>query len=174
MKKLVIFTLAMVLVSSMAFAVANENAVALLGQAATTGGENTAIDAQGNPVAVNGSQAATNGGANFAVDDSLNNNKAAFNGGQIAGRDTNPDNRSNYNNDYIVDNAILANVNVAGLAFQPGLDQDGRISFRKTQESDVEGSFNHATGVSNVNSAAGNMNNQTAFTKISIGSIGGR
>ena len=63
MKKLVIFTLAMVLVSSMAFAVANENAVALLGQAATTGGENTDRCA-GQSGCCERRQAATNGGTN--------------------------------------------------------------------------------------------------------------
>ena len=46
------------------------------------------------------------------------------------------------------------------------------INFTKNQTAEIEGSFNDATGVSNVNSAAGNMNNQTAFTTISIGSIG--
>ncbi len=54
----------------------------------------------------------------------------------------------------------------------PAWNRTGRISFSKTQNAEIEGSFNHATGVSNVNSAAGNLNNQTAYTTISIGSIG--
>lgn len=164
MKKLVIFTLAMVLLSSMAFAFVDnndENAIAALGaQAASTGGENTAIDAQGNPVAVKGSNAATNGATidNSKTDLKFSNEQSnMFN-----------DNKT-YN---IVDNAVLANVNVAGLAFQPGLEQEGRIDFRKTQSAEIDGSFNHATGVNNVNSAAGNMNSQKAFTTISIGKVG--
>ena len=55
-------------------------------------------------------------------------------------------------------------------------DANGNVnqtnSFRKTQSGEFDGSFNHATGVSNANAAGGNLNNQTAFTTISIGSIG--
>jgi hypothetical protein len=179
MKKVVIFTLAMVLaLSSFAFALLNDNdknAVALFGaQAATSGGENTFVskptEVQGNAIA--GDQAATNGGVNVSVKDALNNDHFGA------------DNRSNYNNDNrtgsnldntynIVDNAVLANVNLA-TTLGTFAEQENTMSFRKTQESEIRGSFNDATGVSNVNSAAGNMNNQAAFTTIKIGSIGGK
>ena len=131
MKKLVMFTLAMVVcLSGTAFAVLNDNNVAV----ATDDRPAVAIDAQKAATAAFGAQSATTGGENeytnvdvdkdvrvtktdVEVKDTLNNNKVAFDHGQIAGRDTSPDNRSNYNNDnkqyYVVDNAILANVNVA-------------------------------------------------------------
>ena len=98
------------------------------------------------------------------VEDSLNNNKVAFGGGVIAGRDTNPDNRV-YN---IVDNAVLANVNTNYQTLPLST-----INFTKNQHAEISGSFHDYNGVSNTNSAAGNMNNQKAFTAISIGSIGG-
>jgi hypothetical protein len=181
MKKLVLFTLVLVVcLSGSAFALLNDNNVAV----ATDDAPAVAIDAQKAATAAFGAQSATTGGENeytdvdvtktktdvdVKVEDSLNNNKVALDNGKIAGRDVNPDNRSNYDNNYIVDNAILANVNVAR-EFED--DISNRISFSKSQHAEMEGSFNHATGVSNVNSAAGNMNSQTAYTAISIGSIG--
>ena len=57
---------------------------------------------------------------------------------------------------YVVDNAILANVNVKDDSFFGA--QTGSIRFNKSQEAEIDGSFNDATGVSNVNSAAGNLN----------------
>ena len=41
---------------------------------------------------------------------------------------------------------------------------------QKTQEAEING-FNHSSGVVNINSAAGNLNNQTAFTTIAIGNM---
>ena len=157
-----------VCLSGTAFAILNDDAVAVNGsqaasddgvnvdaseeprllpigaQSATTGGKNTAVDVdvdtdvQGNAVATKGAQAATNGGRNLNVEDALNNNKVAFNGGQIAGRDTNPDNRT-YN---VVDNAILANVNVAGGAPVAYTPSNGAMTFTKSQTAEISGSFN--------------------------------
>jgi hypothetical protein len=72
---------------------------------------------------------------------------------------------------YIVDNAILANVNVKDDSFFGA--QTGSIRFFKSQHAEISGSFNFADGVSNTNSAAGNLNKQSASTTIAIGSIGG-
>ena len=51
-------------------------------------------------------------------------------------------------------------------------DVSNHMDFHKTQSTEIEGSFQNYNGVSNTNSAAGNMNSQKAFTSISIGSIG--
>ena len=40
---------------------------------------------------------------------------------------------------------------------------------KQTQKAEINGSFNRSNGVANVNMAAGNLNNQTAFTTISPG-----
>ncbi len=197
MKKLVMFTLVLVVcLSGSAFALLNDNAVAVddgssrirqwrqcrcvqkprllrLGaQSATTGGTNvmqTLMWTCSKNVATKGSQAATNGGL-LSVDDTLNNMryKAA-----IVDRDNNPNNRSSTDNRgyNIVDNAILANVNVKDDSFLG--PQTGTITFIKSQHAEIDGSFNRATGVSNINSAAGNFNTQTAATVISV-DFGGR
>jgi hypothetical protein len=98
-----------------------------------------------------------------AVKDSLNNNKIATQNAQIGDR---------YDNHTInvVDNAILANVNVS----TPGTltTPDNDINFTKSQHSEIGCSFRDYNGVSNTNAATGNLNSQKAFTSISIGSIG--
>ena len=72
---------------------------------------------------------------------------------------------------YVVDNAVLANVNVEGCfpcPFSPS------TSIRASKLKSMR-AFNNYNGVSNTNSAAGNLNNQTAYTSIKVGSgsIGG-
>ena len=100
---------------------------------------------------------------NIEVEHSLNGNTLVSDHGQVG-------NNSNQHNLYIVDNAVLANVNVddAILPFQP-------INFHKSQHAEIDDSFHNYNGVSNTNSAAGNLNNQTAYTSIKVGSgsIGG-
>ena len=97
------------------------------------------------------------------VENSLNGNTLVSGHGQVG-------NNSNQHNLYVVDNAVLANVNVEGafLPFQP-------INFNKSQHAEIDQSFHDYNGVSNTNSAAGNLNNQTAYTSIKVGSgsIGG-
>jgi hypothetical protein len=116
------------------------------------------------------------------VKDALNNNKLAVGGvspdtGQIAGRDTAPLNTSSYNNNTnqgnaylqvdIVDNNILANVNVEGVGGNL-LTPTQNINFTKGQHAETAGSFQTFNGVSNVNSAAGGLNTANAYTSISV------
>jgi len=116
------------------------------------------------------------------VKDALNNNKVALGGtgtdsGQIAGRDTHPINTDSYNDNsnqnnpiteiIVVDNAILANVNVeqaAGDLVTP----NQTITFNKTQHAEINNSFTNYNGVANVNSIAGNMNTANAYTTIAV------
>jgi hypothetical protein len=198
MKKLVCFTVAMVFalaIPMMAIAdVTSDDGSAT----ALKGGVAVAVDdisVQGNALAKG--NAATNGGEiDNSKDIDVNKNTAekgsnlALQGGEIdnskeitvnkveaekgstvatqGGRiDNSVDNRSNYDNDYIVDNAVLKNVNI-----HPDEEFKTKITFIKTQKAEVNGSFHDYNGVSNTNSAAGNMNNQTAYTSVSIGSIG--
>ena len=93
----------------------------------------------------------------------------------------------NNGNSYIVDNAILANVNVQGVEVGLGVDtlqaaslrSDGRNkeqdpgveqknSFEKKQTSQINYSFTGSNGVANMNSAAGNMQTQSAATSIGV------
>ena len=100
--------------------------------------------------------------------------------GQIAGRDTAPNNNNSYNNNTnqgnaylqvdIVDNNVLANVNVerAGGALTNPVQT---INFTKDQHAETKGSFQSFNGVSNVNSGAGSLNTTNAYTTISTGSL---
>jgi hypothetical protein len=108
-----------------------------------------------------------------------------------------PRNSHNFNNDnsvntYVVDNNILANVNIAAAdkkghdgggrpdaqlaAFPfpqpeeeccPEVSQTNTLTQFKTQSASIAG-FNCATGVSNANAAGGNLNAQTAYTTVGV------
>jgi hypothetical protein len=219
MKKLVCFTLAMVFVlAGVAIAQPNhhqsndefngnlsKNIVPL-----ALGTDSVAVSANNNKVASPDIEVNDNNvrwqSPNIETDDVLSNNKVkvatdqaqlgvqnASGGGVNAGRDTNPQNQSNFQNRYIVDNAVLANVNVCcddkkgprptnggmqEFRGQGGYDDPKKDdccpavsqtnTFNKTQKGEIGGSFNRATGVSNANAAGGNMNAQTAYTTIGV------
>jgi hypothetical protein len=189
MKKLVIFTLAMLLAFSGA---------ALAQPSHHDGGDDAALlnveDVDVN-VATKGAVQATQGGTidqskRFDSNDnnSIRDSRSDYNNFQ-------PTNSLNDNskNLYVVDNNILANVNIAAAdkkshhGGQDGLDpqlaafpfpqpeeeccpevsQTNTLTQFKTQSASIAG-FNCATGVSNANAAGGNLNAQTAYTTVGV------
>lgn len=167
MKKVVVFTLAMVLAfSCAAFAFADDNDTVPVAAALGFATDANAAAADGNVA-----QQAFQVNTDVKTDDILSNNKVAVatDNGQVAGAVAAKDDAqvgTNFDNIYVVDNAILANVNVKDDSFFGS--QNGRNSFFKSQHAEVGGSFNFASGVSNVNSAAGNLNSQSAATSIGV------
>ena len=140
MKKLVMFTLVLVVcLSGSAFALLNDNAVAVDdSQAASDTGTNVAVDASKAATAAFGAQSATSGGTNVNVDKDVDITKTDVEVKDVLNNlryqsdniDNRVDNRQNYNNDNsvnVVDNAILANVNVKDDSFLASADRQHRI-----------------------------------------------
>ena len=99
---------------------------------------------------------------------------------RLQGRDTHPINTNSYNDNsnqnnpitevIVVDNAILANVNVEHKAGDIQFPHQA-ITFHKTQHAEISSSFHDYNGVANVNSIAGTMNTANAYTTISTGNL---